>query len=164
MVYMCCNIHHIALTLFRQYYHLFRSLQNYLNGKNFDDDNVKLHLGQLFANKSQNFLFTWKYVWHSLKDGKRSLSKMDSVLLNKVFLLYEKIIFYFVQKFLNYLAVKPMYVVYIKLNEYFSHSIGGKASLINIKYFVDYFSIQYVRCIKRFKSTTEFFGKLILMK
>ncbi|CAK9825768.1 Mariner Mos1 transposase [Anthophora retusa] len=37
-------------------YHLFRSLQNSLNGKNFtNDDDVKWHLLQFFANKHEKF-------------------------------------------------------------------------------------------------------------
>lgn len=37
-------------------YHLFRSLQNYMNGKTFnDDDAVKSHLVQFFADRDQKF-------------------------------------------------------------------------------------------------------------
>jgi len=37
-------------------YHLFRSLQNFLNGKNFkNDDGIKSHLVQFFADKNQQF-------------------------------------------------------------------------------------------------------------
>jgi [histone H3]-lysine36 N-dimethyltransferase SETMAR len=37
-------------------YYLFRSLQNFLNGKNFNnDDDVKTHLVQFFADKEQKF-------------------------------------------------------------------------------------------------------------
>jgi len=37
-------------------YHLFRALQNFLNGKNFNnEDDVKSHLGQFFAAKNQKF-------------------------------------------------------------------------------------------------------------
>ena len=37
-------------------YYLFRSLQNSLNGKNFNDDEaMKSHLFQFFADKDQKF-------------------------------------------------------------------------------------------------------------
>ena len=37
-------------------YYLFRSLQSFLNGKNFNgDEAVKSHLVQFFADKDQNF-------------------------------------------------------------------------------------------------------------
>jgi len=37
-------------------YHLFRALQNFLNSKNFNnDDDVKSHLVQFFADKNQKF-------------------------------------------------------------------------------------------------------------
>lgn len=37
-------------------YHLFRSLQNFLNGKTFiNDDDLKAHLIQFFADKDQKF-------------------------------------------------------------------------------------------------------------
>lgn len=37
-------------------YHLFRPLQNSLNGRTFDkDEDIKSHLLQFFADKDQNF-------------------------------------------------------------------------------------------------------------
>ena len=62
-------------------YFLFRSLQNSLNGKNFNnDDDIKSYLIQFFANKSFMNVGLWCY----LKDGKRSLIKMSNTLQNKV--------------------------------------------------------------------------------
>ena len=63
-------------------YFLFRSLQNSLNGKNFNnDDDIKSYLIQLFANKNQRFYDVG--LWCCLKDGK-SLIKMGNTLQNKV--------------------------------------------------------------------------------
>ncbi|KAG6799391.1 transposase [Apis mellifera caucasica] len=63
-------------------YFLFRSLQNSLNGKNFNnDDDIKSYLIQFFANKNQKF---YEHGIMMLKDGKRSLIKMGNTLQNKV--------------------------------------------------------------------------------
>ena len=52
-------------------YHLFRSLQNHLNGKTFDSNQaVKNELFQFFAFKNQTF-----YESVIMKDGKRSSKK-----------------------------------------------------------------------------------------
>ena len=51
---MFCHIHHIVLA--PSDYFLFRSLQNSLNDKNFNnDDDIKLYLIQFFANKNHKF-------------------------------------------------------------------------------------------------------------
>lgn len=55
------------------YYHLFRSLQNSLNGKIFNDaDDVKLHLIQFFACKNQKFyehgIITLSERWQKIID------------------------------------------------------------------------------------------------
>ena len=53
---MFCYIHHIVLTLHHPITFLFRSLQNSLNGKNFNnDDDIKSYLIQFFANKNYKF-------------------------------------------------------------------------------------------------------------
>ena len=62
-------------------YFLFRSLQNSLNGKNFNNDDIKSYLIQFFANKNQKF---YERGIMMLKDGKRSLIKMGNTLQNKV--------------------------------------------------------------------------------
>ena len=55
-------------------YHLFRSLQNSLNGKTFDkDEDIKSHLLQFFAAKGQNFYE--RGIMHLRKGGERSSNK-----------------------------------------------------------------------------------------
>ena len=52
---MLCHIHHNP-DLAPSDYFLFRSLQNPLNGKNFNnDDDIKSYLIQFFANKNHKF-------------------------------------------------------------------------------------------------------------
>ena len=76
-------------------YYLFRSLQNSLNGKTFNDDEaVKSHLVQFFADKDQKlyergimkFLERWK-IYHWLK--------FIACIQKNMFNLYEKIGNYF---------------------------------------------------------------------
>ena len=44
------------------YYYLFRSLQNSLDGKKFDNDaDVKLYLDHFFTNRDQKFYEGWYY-------------------------------------------------------------------------------------------------------
>ena len=51
---MFCHIHHIVLTL--DHLITFRSLQNSLNDKNFNNnDDIKSYLIQFFANKNHKF-------------------------------------------------------------------------------------------------------------
>lgn len=89
-------------------YHLFRSLQNFLNGKNFNnDDDVKSYLVQFFADKNQQF---YERGIMMLKDAKRSLIKMDNTLLNKVISFYEKIVFFFLKEIRNYLVANIIHI------------------------------------------------------
>ncbi|KAG6800492.1 Ammar1 transposase [Apis mellifera caucasica] len=61
-------------------YFLFRSLQNSLNGKNFNnDDDIKSYLIQFFANKNHKF-----YERGIMMLLERSLIKMGNTLQNKV--------------------------------------------------------------------------------
>ena len=44
-------------------YYLFRSLQNFLDGKTFtSNEEVKNHLNQFFASKEQKILCTWNHA------------------------------------------------------------------------------------------------------
>ena len=60
-------------------YFLFRSLQNFLNGKNFNNDDIKF---SFLLIKTRSFMNVG--LWCCLKDGKRSLIKMGNALQNKV--------------------------------------------------------------------------------
>jgi len=56
MVGMCYHIHRIAQTLYPSDFHLFRSLQNSLNGKTFaSEDLIKQHLDKFLAEKDGKF-------------------------------------------------------------------------------------------------------------
>ena len=60
-----------SFDLTRKDYYLFRSLQNSLNGKAFNDDEaVKSHLVQFFANKDQKFykrgIMELPEIWHKV--------------------------------------------------------------------------------------------------
>ena len=66
-------------------YFLFRSLQNSLNGKNFNNnDDIKSYLihTSFLLIKTRSFMNVG--LWCCLKDGKRSLIKMGNTLQNKV--------------------------------------------------------------------------------
>ena len=70
-------------------YYLFRSLQNSLNGKTFNDDEaVKSHLVQFLTGKDQKFYE--RGIIKLPKKGKRSLNKIKNIPLIKVHSLYLK--------------------------------------------------------------------------
>ena len=70
-------------------YYLFRSLQNSLNGKTFNDGvAVKSYLVQFLSIKTRSSMSveSWSYQ----KNGKRSLNKMENISLIEVHSLYLK--------------------------------------------------------------------------
>ena len=106
-------------------YFLFRSLQNSLNGKNFNNDNdIKSYLIQFFANKNQKFyencgIMMLPERWQKIID------KMGNTLQNKVIYFHEKIVFDFLKKKIrNYLVANPInyriyiYNLWLKMQEY----------------------------------------------
>ena len=80
---MFCHIHHIVFTLHYLITFLFRSLQNSLNGKNFNnDDDIKSYLIQFFANK--NHKFYERGIMMLPERWQKSLIKMGNTFQNKV--------------------------------------------------------------------------------
>ena len=82
------------------YYHLFRSLQNSLNGITFtNDDDVKSHLVKFFVDKDQKFyeqgIIKLPEKWQKIIDNNDNI-------LNKVISLYKKIGCSFLLKKRNY--------------------------------------------------------------
>ena len=78
-------------------FHLFRSLQNSLSGKNFNSLELKRHLEQFFAQKDKKF---WEDGIMKLpeKIGRRQWNKTVNMLFNKVLGENEKCVFYFYLK------------------------------------------------------------------
>ena len=70
-------------------YYIFRSLQNSLNGKTFNnDETVKSHLVHFFADKNRKFYE--RGIMELPGRCKRSLNKMENISLIKVSSLYLK--------------------------------------------------------------------------
>ena len=81
-------------------YHLFRSLQNPLNGEKFNNNvDVNLHLEQFFTRKEKKFYERRIMMLH--ERCRRSLMTMDNILLRKYIFSYVKSIFAFFQKYAN---------------------------------------------------------------
>ena len=87
-------------------YYLFRSLQNSLNRKTFNDHvAVKSHLVQFLPIKTRSSMSveSWSYQ----KDGKKSLNKMEKISLIKFYSLYlrtfswKSLFFRFLSNFVN---------------------------------------------------------------
>jgi len=87
-------------------YHLFRSLHNAFNGKNFDNDKaIKSQLDQFFADKNQKFyecgIIMLAERWQKV------IAKMVNSLQNKVISFHEKIFFYFLKRNRQLLSWQP---------------------------------------------------------
>ena len=81
-------------------YYLFRSLQNSLNGKTFNDDKaLKSHLVQFLLIKSRSSMSV--EAWSYQKDCKRSLNKMWNISLIKVYNFYFENFFWILFCFLS---------------------------------------------------------------
>lgn len=83
LVGMCCHVLYS-----QQIFHLFRSLQNLLNGKTFDAEDLIL---TSFSQKKKE-CFMNAILWSCTRDGERSLKKTANILLIDVHYVYS--IFY----------------------------------------------------------------------
>ena len=82
-------------------YYLFRYLQNFLNGKTFNDEAVKSHLVHFFADKDQKFYergimkLPERWLKGIEQNGKSIIKKSSFLVLENMSNLYEKIGNYF---------------------------------------------------------------------
>ena len=88
-------------------YFLFRSLQNFSNGKNFNnDDDIKSYLIQFFPNKNQKFhergIMMLAERWQKVIDQNGQHYRI------KLFSSMKKIVFDFLKKIRNYLVANPI--------------------------------------------------------
>ena len=75
-------------------FHLFWSLQNSLNGRNFNSlKDCKRHLKQFFAQKDKSL--GKMELWNCLKNGRRQCNKTVNMLISKVLGKNEKYVFFF---------------------------------------------------------------------
>ncbi|KOX74784.1 Histone-lysine N-methyltransferase SETMAR [Melipona quadrifasciata] len=93
-------------------YHLFRSMQNSLNGKIFNDaDDVKSHLIQFLAGKNQKF---YEHGIMTLPERWQKVIDKNGQYLNKVIFLSKNFEFSFLFKIRNHLVANPILFHYCK--------------------------------------------------
>ena len=104
-------------------FHLFQSLQNSVNGKNFNSlKTVKNHLEQFFAQKDKKFwedgIMKLPEKWQKIVEKNDSTTILVTMLFNKVLGKNEKRVFYF------YLKTERIFWP----TQYFDHSFSSLIS------------------------------------